>query len=371
MPKRLVPCLALLLLVCAGCGSGPKRAPAIAEAYVGPVTLNLREELVPGASVTATVRHGERLEVLERRRRFAKVRTAAGVEGWTDGRMLLSTEQMAQLRRFSDRSSQLPSQGQATVHDPLNVHTAPNRQAPSFYQIPEEGFVDVVGHRLEPRLPYQPSSFDQEPANSAPPKQTQPVPMDDWSLVRIPDGRAGWALTRMLVMAIPDEVAQYAEGHRITSYFSLGQVDDRGDLKHHWLWTTLSSGLKSHQFDSFRVFVWSLRRHRYETAYIERNLVGYYPVLVHPVEETSRRPGSPMPRFSLIVEERDGLRYRRTYAFQGFRVRMIEKTRWDHPAEPAPPGAGNDAPPAPEASPRDSFLLRIWRSLGGRSGNGQ
>src|ERR1039457_6644848 len=33
-------------------------------------------------------------------------------------------------------------------------------------------------------------------------------------------------------------VAQYAEGHRITSYFSIGKIQDGGVQKDIWLWTT-------------------------------------------------------------------------------------------------------------------------------------
>ena len=39
-------------------------------------------------------------------------------------------------------------------------------------------------------------------------------------------GQSGWVLTRRLFMSIPDEVAQYAEGKRIVSYFSLGETRD-------------------------------------------------------------------------------------------------------------------------------------------------
>ena len=35
-----------------------------------------------------------------------------------------------------------------------------------------------------------------------------------------------------------DEVAQYSEGHRITSYFSLGKIKDGDQQKDIWLWTT-------------------------------------------------------------------------------------------------------------------------------------
>ncbi len=113
-----------------------------------------------------------------------------------------------------------------------------------------------------------------------PPPDPVEVPMDDWNLIRTSDGKVGWVLTRPLSMAIPDEVAQYAEGHRITSYFPLGQVRDGDSVKSNWLWTTITKGGQPYEFDSFRVFVWSLKHHRYETAYIERNVAGHYPVCV-------------------------------------------------------------------------------------------
>ena len=88
--------------------------------------------------------------------------------------------------------------------------------------------------------------------------------------MRRPADKSGWVLTRRLRMAIPDDVAQYAEGHRIVSYFSLGKVQDGDQPKDIWLWTTVGDGARPYDFDSFRVFVWSVRRHRYETEYIER-----------------------------------------------------------------------------------------------------
>jgi hypothetical protein len=60
----------------------------------------------------------------------------------------------------------------------------------------------------------------------------KPTPADDWSLVRTSGGQSGWVFTRRLWMAVPDEVAQYAEGHRIVSYFSLGEVRDGDQTRH-------------------------------------------------------------------------------------------------------------------------------------------
>jgi len=197
----------------------------------------------------------------------------------------------------------------------------------------------VLEHRLTPRTPAE-------------------LPPDDWTLVRVSPAEAGWVLTRMLFMLIPDEVAQYAEGHRITSYFSLGEVRDGDLVKHNWLWTTITSGQQPYEFDSFRVFVWGRRRHRYETAHIERNLKGYYPVSV------DKAAGAP-PRFSLIVEDKDGARVVKTYTFEGYRVRLVSKVAWTPPPQPLPP-----KPAGPQAASTQSWHARLrarfssaWQSL--------
>ena len=330
--SRLSCLLAALLL--AGC-SGGEREPAIGEGFVVPETLNLRKDLGPRQPSLATVRHGEKLEILARRRRFVKVRTGAGAVGWTDGALLFSPARMEELRALARRAAGLPSQGDATVLDTLNVHTHPDRQAPTFHRIKEGERVAVLEHSLVPRT-------------------TPELPPDDWALVRFSDAVAGWVLARMLFMAIPDEVAQYAEGHRITSYSSLGEVRDGDQVKQNWLWTTIAKGQQPHQFDSFRVFMWSTRRHRYETAYIERNLKGHYPVTVE------RPPGAP-PKFSLVVEDKEGTRLLRTYAFQGYRVRLVAKAPWNAPPEPA---ASPQTVAGDKAGSSQSWFARMRLRLG-------
>ena len=375
-----------------GCSPEPSRPPAIGEAFVAPIALTLRQELAPKSPVAATLKHGDKLDILEYRRRFVKVRTEQGAEGWTDTRQLLTPEQMAGLQRMAESVAQYPSQGAASVYEPLNMHFEPNRASPGFWQIPETAKVDVVGHKLTPRVqpaaaaaapipkpvplkrkktkesqsqtkipPPPPPRAPQAPSNwlalsvpklepevpEAPKpesKPTGPVPSDDWSLVRTKDGKVGWVLTRMLNMAIPDEVAQYAEGHRITSYFSLGQVQDGDTVKNNWLWTTIVKGLEPYEFDSFRVFVWSRKHHRYETAYIERNVVGHFPVEVNTAGAS--------PSFSLVVEGDDGGLVRKTYTFDSYRIRVAKREPYtSHPDVEAPKPVPNTPAPAPANAP--------------------
>ena len=341
--------------------SSSSEEPSIGVAYAGPTTLSLRKELSSRSAASISVPHGEEMKILETRRRFVRVRTAGGVEGWTDANLLLSAQQMEGLRHLSTRAGQLPSQGSATAIDTLNVHTEPARLAPSFFQVAENESVEVVGHSIAPRQAPPVDSFKIVRATPAPKKAkskqaktallisappppgapanwedlsrpratdlpgaateaASPVPTDDWSLVRTKDSRAGWVLSRMLFMSVPDDIAKYAEGHRVTAYLILGDIKDGDSVKHNWLWTTVATTNKCCEFDSFRVFVWSVTRHRYETAFVERNVSGFYPV------EAAQIPGSQENGFSVRVKDnKDGMLYKRTYAFTGYHVRMISR----------------------------------------------
>ena len=396
---------AILALGLVSCERGPRHANPIGEAFAGPAVLKIRRDIPLESPVVATIKHGERLALLQKRRRFFKVRAPSGVEGWTDERQLLAKEDMDKLRELAARAARMPPQGQATAFGELNVHTQPARQSPSFLVIKENEKVEVLTHVAAPRtdltrkalLPPPPKKEKSAvkkapkevrypplaplPAPPGPPanwlelsqtdlsleeesddeKESKPVPMDDWSLIRTPGGESGWALTRRLVMAIPDEVAQYAEGHRIVSYFPLGEVPDEDKKKANWLWTTIGEGSREYDFDSFRVFIWSLRRHRYETAYIERKLRGYAPVLLQQVElssSNSKSGAAKFPGFSLCVERKDGQRVRRSYAF----LTNIVRYAGEQPCETAPLETAQAAAPLPSGpgtQPSAGFLERV------------
>ncbi len=370
---------AAVLLFCAAlfsisCADEPNREPALAEAFVAPATLQIRAELVARAPLVATLKHGERVEILGRRRRFYRLRTASGVTGWADSWQLLSTVGMEHLRELAHQTAEAPSQGQATVFDALNVHTAPNRQAPTIFQITPGMKVEVIAHEVVPRLPYTPPApllpaleaaksvtrkTTRKPEYPPPPRPLPPglpkdwlalsgglpparlaapppvaasVQMETWSLVRAREGRSGWVLARMLLMAIPDDVAQHAERARIAAFFHVGDTLDRNGTAHPaWLWA--ASSRQEADFDSLRLFTWNTRRHRYETSYIERNLKGFLPILLE------RRSGDTATAFSAVVVEKDGSLQTRRYSVNAFRVRLASRHaatlpgRWYTPEE--------------------------------------
>src|SRR6185369_17572009 len=148
-----IPIVLVVVSCCwlSACKNEPQLAPSVGEAFAGPISLNLREDVSPSSKIVGTLKHGDRVEILQTRRRFVKVRASKGVEGWTDTRQLMTPEQMKELQDFSTRSATLPSQGAATAFSMLNMHSEASRQSPSFYQIAEGSSVEVVGHRIAPR----------------------------------------------------------------------------------------------------------------------------------------------------------------------------------------------------------------------------
>ena len=388
--RALLLSIALLstLLSCQKEKEGPVYR-VIGEAFAGPNELPLRQDVSLRSPVITTVKHGERLEVLDRRRRFLQVRTKAQTIGWVDIRLLISAKQMDQLEDLATKYKDAPSMGRATVFDVVNVHTDPNRFSPTFLQIQEKEPFDVIGHRVVVRAPYQGETIEiedtspkpksikkrpkKQPAIPPPPPpptpklpdnwldlsrspiQTEPgkvveaKPMDDLSLIRNKDGRVGWVLSNAIFYNIPDDVAQYAEGHRITSYFPMGEVEDEGKKFNHWLWTTQSQKYAPFEFDGLRLFTYNTRRHRFETAYRERNIRGYFPVAAKPSE------------FKIIVEDDTGKLWLKSYSFDGNRVKSLGKAPYEPPSD-APP-VSNRSKPLPET---ESIFDKIMKLLPGR-----
>jgi hypothetical protein len=389
----------LLLLSCA------ESQQSLGEAYVAPASLNVRSQLSQKSNSVAMLKHGDAVAIVDTLRRMVKVRTSAGFEGWVDSRELLSREQMQQLRHEREMQARLPSEGTATAFETLNIHIAPSRGAAAFTQIAEGASVTILGRQIAPKIsttvrssllfaekpaaparrprkeasarqsfhlppkpkpPKAPENWrelsteridGEQPKVVAPPAEPQqksrPVVMEDWSLVRTAKAEIGWVLSRNLMMSIPDEVAQYAEGKHITSFFDLGQVNDaQKGVKHHWLWTTLSGALP-YDFDSWRVFLWNARRHRYETSYRQRDLEGYFPVHVDPAESGKTRT------FQLVSKDGDGQLRKRNYTFDGTLVRLTGAQDYLQNAAGRAASSLNGQKLQPK-TPRSNWLRRTW-----------
>jgi hypothetical protein len=359
-------CLAVLALV--ACGPTGEHAPSFGEAWVAPATLQVRKELTLHSPVSMVLQHGERVDLLARRRRFIKIRASNGAEGWTDSRLLFSAVARETFEDLQERASSAPTLGRATVLDTVTAHTYPYRQAPALFQVGPKQSVDIIAHQRVERVPWDPPSLLEElalrpraakkkkdaplvppPPPGPPPavpddwlllsgypqeqlpdeKPNEPPPsppaLDDWALVRVPGGKAGWVLDRMLYLSIPDEVIQYAERARIVAYFELGSIRDGALEKTVWLWASQSASARHLEFDSLRIFTWSVRRHRYETSWIEHGVQGAGPVVI-------TREGQTITGFRTFAIEKDGHVMRRDYTLQNNRARITARVAEQPPA---------------------------------------
>ncbi len=184
--------------------------------------------------------------------------------------------------------------------------------------------------------------------------------MEDWYLVRNSAGRVGWVLLRMVDLDIPLEVAQYAEGQRIMGYFVLNTVQD-GDKQVPQYLVLLNEPKDGLPWDynQIRIFTWGRIRHRYETAYRERNLEGYFPVKTG--HEMFGKEGD-LPIFTIRKQTEDGQTVDVTYKLNGPIVRRV-LTPEEEAAEKAKHQSAKPARQAPHRSPRtQNISITEWIS---------
>jgi SH3-like domain-containing protein len=289
--RRLLACCFLLLLLAGvalldGCGrgkGGPKEM-----AYVSAPQAFLRDQVAAVYNKTGSVKNGEAVQVLARDRRFARVRTSTGAEGWLEQRYLVNNETHDAFQKLAEQVRNEPVQATGVAHNQTNIHLEPQRDAEHLYQLDQGQKLSVLKRASSEK----PLPAGQAPAASpakvnagkkGQPGAVAPVipPMEDWWLIRDEPGHVGWVLARMVDVDIPIEIAQYSEGQRTVAAFVLDRISD-GEKQVPQYLVLFSENKDGMPFDfnQIRVFTWNVRRHRYETAYREHGLDGVLPVTV-------------------------------------------------------------------------------------------
>lgn len=293
-------------------------------AYVSNPQVNLRDRVAAVYNKLGVVKNGERVEILERDRRFARVRTASGLEGWMEQRYLASQQVYDGFQKLSQQFQNTPVQGLAVTRNETNIHLDPERDAEHLFQLQQGQKVSLLKRAASER------NLPGTAPKAAPDGTSAPKPMEDWWLIRDSQGHTGWVLSRLVDVDAPLEIAQYAEGQRIVAYFVLDQVSD-GDKKvsqYLVLLTEPKDGLPF-DFNQFRVFTWNVRRHRYETAYRERKINGMLPVTVG--HENFDKEGN-LPVFVIPGTDDNGNPVKRKYKLNTPIVRRVLEPGQEAPA---------------------------------------
>ncbi|HEY6352444.1 MAG TPA: SH3 domain-containing protein [Candidatus Angelobacter sp.] len=325
-------CIAIVFAaVLSGCSSSGGKEE---HAYVSFPEAALRDRVAPVYNKTGTVHNGERVVVLERmlNRRFVRVRSPRGEEGWIQDRYLADQKTFDQLQHLADQFKDAPAQAAAVTKRQTNLHALPGRQTAHLYQLAENQKVDVLRRQTADKNAPAPSTqqkTDKKEADSEPSsgeeevneKPGQAPVLEDWWLVRDSQKHIGWALGGLLYVDLPTDVATYAEGHRISAFFVLDQVRD-GDKsipEYLVLLTENHDGLP-YDFDQVRVFTWNTHRHRYETAFRESGLSGFLPVTMG--KENFGKEGD-LHTFQLQVADASGNLREVKYKFNPPIVRQV------------------------------------------------
>jgi SH3-like domain-containing protein len=307
------------LLFFAGCNRGSGR---VEVAYVSAVQAVLRDHVAAVYEKTGVVKNGERVEVLDRDRRFVKVRTPDGAMGWVEQRYLVAQDVFDQIQKLAADNKNDPVQAEGTTRNDTNLHVEPGRDTEHLYQISAGEKLALLkrGTAEKPGV-VAPAPRVAGLTGKEKEEDKKPVPIvEDWWLVRDSHDRVGWVLARMVDLDVPLDIAQYAEGQRIVAYFVLDQVQD-GDKKVPQYLTVMNEPKDGLPFDfnQIRVFTWNVRHHRYETAYHER-MEGMLPVTVS--QENFDKEGV-LPVFTIRVLDDNGNVSERKYKLNTPIVRRV------------------------------------------------
>ena len=333
--------------------------------YVSAAETSLRDRVATMYNKMGTVHNGDRVEVLEKERRFVRVRTDSGQEGWIEERSLIPQDVYDGFQKLAQDNADTPVQAHGTTRAELNMHVTPARDAEHLYQLKDGEKVEVLRRSTAEKNPPKaakpaPSSTSSQkkgvtqrktsatpkggkPEAAAPaattattaattpaagtPRQGEPPPpppkpiMEDWYLVRSSSGHAGWVLLRMVDLDVPLDIAQYAEGKRIVAYFVLNNVEEDGKPQSQYLvlLNEPRDGLPW-DYNQIRIFTRNRAKHRYETAYREHNLEGYLPVRVG--HQDFGKEGD-LPTFTIRKKNDAGQIVEATYKMNGPIVRRV------------------------------------------------
>ena len=283
--------------------------------YVSAPQAFLRDRVAAFYNKTGTVKNADRVQVLERERRFVRVRTDSGLEGWIEQRYLVSQQVYDGFQKLAQQEQNDPLQATGTTRNDTNIHLEPGRETEHLYQLGQGTKISLFKRATAEK------SLPGTTATPASQESSKSAIREDWWLVRDPQGHMGWVLARMVDLDVPLEIAQYAEGQRIVAFFVLEQVAD-GEKKVPQYLVALTDTRDGMPFDynQVRVFTWNVKRHHYETAYHERNLNGVFPVTVS--EEDFEQEGK-LPVFVLRVKDDNGNVVERKYRLKTPMVRRV------------------------------------------------
>jgi hypothetical protein len=353
MKRKLLVAVPLLCVVALVAFLLRPKHESLSDAYISERSVTLWSSVAQVREQVGVLLYGDHVDVLARRNESVKVRTANGLVGWVDGHYLMEPDLWQRSAKLLKQAATIPVQARGRTKVPTNLRVEPGRNEPRLYQFFRNAPVEIVGRATADWVQVADEKEGGEPAEAK---------KEDWFLVRgtatRPPGEgvvrnsaitnttqpgdqnipiAGWVVARFVSLDLPEPVREGAESANIRAlaWFELNRVSD-GEGEHPQY---LAAGARGPEgmacdFTTLRVYTWNTRKTRYETAFIDNNLCGVFPIRVDKDPK-----GQPEFRFHYLGEKEE----RRYHLIQTVVRRVKEET-------PGASSKSEKAKPLPPAS---------------------
>jgi hypothetical protein len=299
MKRKLLVAVPLLCLVALLAWFFRPKHETVGSAYISERSVTMFSSMAQVREQVAVLYYGERVDVLAHRNDYAKVRTAAGIEGWVDNRYLIDPDLWQRSEKLLADSKNMPIQAHGRTKTTTNLRIAPGRTEPRLYQFSRGTEVEILGRAVADWVQV---SDEKEAAEGEPNKK------EDWFLVRgiatRPPGEgairnsaimtttqpgdqtvpiAGWVVARFIALDLPEQVQAGTASANIrpVAWFELNRIsDDSGQHPQYLVAGARGPEAQPCDFTTLRVYTWWSKKSLYETAYIENDLCGVLPIRV-------------------------------------------------------------------------------------------
>jgi hypothetical protein len=346
------------------------------EAYVAEPTVNVWSTTAQVRQIAAEIHWGEKVEVLGHSDAFTKVRTTKGVTGWVNSPRLVDGVTWQKEEQLVEKARLMPLQATGRTKVTTNLRLEPGRNTQRIYQLPGSVHVSILARATADAAPpptpgsgrsaKDKAAADKAAANKSSDKtaeKPEPPKREDWLFITVtptsassapstgsadspqanqallvtgndpsqqPAGApgaavpqlAGWVLARFIELSLPSTLRDYAtsSGMHPVAWFVLNRIQtSQGERSQYLVAGTMGGEGQSCDFSLIRVYTWGGGRSRYETAYIESDLCGYFPIIV----DKPTGKGDPVFHFTALTEKEP--RQERTYVMHQTSVHRLRE----------------------------------------------
>jgi len=321
------------------------KPPELGTAYISEKNVTLWTSTAEVRQPAATLHYGDRVTILARQGVSVRVKTAAGAMGWVDSAALMDPGIWQRATALLTRARGMVVQARGYAKTITNVHIEPGRATDRIYQFGRNVPVVVLARAVAPA-----TAPGAAPGSEASGEQNAPAEgvtgggagaadeskpkLEDWLLVMRdvsagtvalpgesaglstgasaetqnvapPAGAnavaesalpmAGWVLARFIQLDPPGPVRDNAlsSDFHVVAWFELNQVPTaNGEMPQYLVAGSRGEEGQVCDFTLLRVYTWDDPRQRYETAFIESDLCGKFPIHV------SQAAGAPEFQFA-------------------------------------------------------------------------